>query len=194
MSHIGPRQATLPPCKRCPADGSSPEKRKGCVFSAQSRRNRLRLFNWRDLDGGASVRGPGQIRKFFGKPATNKTSVVLNFSAGREKAEISRPWVLDTTRNSAVRIGPIYFLFFSVPQCLRGAKVFFCCGPATREGKNKTGASFLPRDPSAPVLSVSATTGRTGRSSASAKPFAARESLLVPSGYEHDALGCLSQQ
>jgi len=46
----------------------------------------------------------------------------------REKAEISRPWVW-TQPGISGSTRTIYFLFFSVPQCLRGAKVFvFGCG------------------------------------------------------------------
>src|SRR5258708_10435415 len=66
------------------------------------------------------VRMPASSGKF-------RTSV-SSFFRWREKAEISRPG-FGYNQESAVQIEPIYFLFFSVPQCLRGAKVLSLVKP-----------------------------------------------------------------
>src|SRR5258708_21051195 len=47
-----------------------------------------------------------------------------HFSAGERQPKYSGPG-FGYNQESEVRTGPIYFLFFSVPQCLRGAKVLF---------------------------------------------------------------------
>src|SRR5258708_39885617 len=56
---------------------------------------------------------------------------VSSFFRWREKAEISMPG-FGYNHESAVQIEPIYFLFFSVPECLRGAKVLSLVAASSR--------------------------------------------------------------
>src|SRR6267142_1204678 len=54
-----------------------------------------------------------------------------HFSAGERQPKYSGPG-FGYNQESEVRIEPIYFLFFSVPQCLRGAKVLSLVAATSR--------------------------------------------------------------
>src|SRR5216684_5581818 len=63
--------------------------------------------------------------------AANSELPCPHFSAGERKLKYPGPG-FGYSQESAVQIEPIYFLFFSVPQCLRGAKVLSLVAASSR--------------------------------------------------------------
>ena len=63
--------------------------------------------------------------------AANSELPCPHFSAGERKLKYPGPG-FGYNQESAVQIEPIYFLFFSVPQCLRGAKVLSLVAASSR--------------------------------------------------------------
>src|SRR5229473_4301564 len=72
-----------------------------------------------------------QIRVTGRTPAANSELPCPHFSAGERKLKYPGPG-FGYNQESAVQIEPIYFLFFSVPQCLRGAKVLSLVAASSR--------------------------------------------------------------
>src|SRR5258708_1280056 len=72
-----------------------------------------------------------EIRVTGRTPGANSELPSPHFSAGERKLKYPGPG-FGYNQESAVQIEPIYFLFFSVPPCLRGAKVLSLVAASSR--------------------------------------------------------------